>query len=87
MIRARIVTSLVIGIILGVVIGAGIAVKAAWKDPTQAPPNGGGFWVRASIDPGCTLAADIGKLWFEDTTNDKLKVCANDGGLGWKNLH
>jgi len=74
---------LLIGIVMGVAVALVFVVQAAWSDPTQAPPNGGGFRIEpsASAPTACNAAAE-GRLWMDSGIN-KLKVCS---GTAWETI-
>jgi hypothetical protein len=77
---------LFIGILIGVLVGAGFAVRGAWTDPTQAPPNGVG---RIRVPTGTQVAADCneaseyGRLEY-NATSDDVRLCTD--GNAWVDI-
>jgi len=65
------------GILIGIVIGAGFAVRAAWTDPSQAPPSGGYIRVNTTGAPPACSSTNAGQLWYDTDGGDAgtLKVC------------
>ena len=70
------VSGFVAGAVLGAVLAVTLTTQAAWSDPSQAPPNGGGIKVGAGTQAAgdCASGTDGGKLEYNSTTG-VLYVC------------
>jgi hypothetical protein len=73
---------LFIGILIGILVGAGFAVRGAWTDPSQAPPNGGVLRIPTGTQAAgdCNEASEYGRLEYNATTDD-VRLCTD--GNSW----